>query len=375
MFSQRKNEVNPDDDCDIFSTSGSTGPPKLVVHTHSSGINGCNTFLSYIEEDKPHRRYLGRNSTHVSGEISLVMPPLVVGITAVLASPTYTIQSTLETIQNERCTDTLFLIKGLYDFVNFKEVDKYDLRSLTVCSTGGSSIPVDMMENFERKANCQVIMSYGSTEGMLLTSSTQWDSPTIRHSPGKPFPNVEIKVVNDDGICVPLGNVGEIWCRSPGMFKEYLGDEKRTKDTLTPRAWFKTGDLGVFDEYGILAIVGRQTEIINKGGAKVFPAPMENILSQHPSINQVQVIGVSDKRLGMEICICIRPQNDITIDGEHIFAYLNGKVRDVNLPGYVLIVDHFTTTDVGKIDRKALTKQMEYRIKNEYILKVKGNLN
>ncbi|XP_033103606.1 medium-chain acyl-CoA ligase ACSF2, mitochondrial-like [Anneissia japonica] len=136
LFKLKKDEVIFDDDSDIFITSGSTGKPKYVVHTHFSVINGAKGMFYYLEgmPNKENRRILGLNTSHISGEGSGVLPPLVASMTSVFAPTMYNIKQIVQAIQNERCTDVLFLISFLYDMLNFKDIGEYDVTSLDICT-------------------------------------------------------------------------------------------------------------------------------------------------------------------------------------------------------------------------------------------------
>ncbi|XP_033100565.1 medium-chain acyl-CoA ligase ACSF2, mitochondrial-like isoform X2 [Anneissia japonica] len=367
LFKLIRNQVTFDDDSDIFSTSGSTGKPKHVVHTHFSMINGTRPIFNYLasmpDKDRGNRRVFARNSTHISGEASGVMPPLVASMTSVFAPSVYDIRRIVETIQDERCTETILLITGLYDLCSFKDIGEYDLSSLKVCVVGGSNIPPELAEDYENKFGSKIFILYGSTE-MMFPAGSFLDLMDKRRSGIRMLPNAEIQLVDDKGKCVPVGSVGEVWSRSSSNFQRYLKNEEQT-NAVKSHGWFKTGDLGVFDATGALAIVGRKKDVIARGGAKILPADIENVLSIHPSIDQVQVIGVPDDRLGEDICICVRTKKNASIDKDQIVTYLTGKVRvEESIPGYVLLFELFPKNDIGKIDRASLKEQALQQIKH-----------
>ncbi|XP_033107920.1 medium-chain acyl-CoA ligase ACSF2, mitochondrial-like isoform X2 [Anneissia japonica] len=294
------------------------------------------------------------------------MPPLVASMTSVFAPSVYNIKQIVQTIQNERCTDVLFLITYLYDMLNFKDIGEYDVTSLDICLTGGSNIPPKMANDFEEKCACKILIAYGSTEMMVPIISSPLDPFATRSTGVRIWPNAEIQLVDDDGKCVPVGSNGEIWCRCCSNFQRYMGNDEQTKAAKSPHGWFKTGDIGVFNAAGVLSVVGRKKDIISKGAIKIFPADIENVLSRHPSIDQVQVIGVPDDRLSEEICVCLRTKKNAIVDKDQIVSFLTGKVRlEESVPGYVLIFDSFPKTITGKIDRMVLTKQAIDRIQSK----------
>ncbi|XP_033103608.1 medium-chain acyl-CoA ligase ACSF2, mitochondrial-like [Anneissia japonica] len=201
---------------------------------------------------------------------------------------------------------------------------------------------------------------------MVPSISSPLDPLDARCSGVRILPNAEIQLVDDDGKCVPVGSNGEIWCRCSGNFQRYMENDEQTKAAKSPHGWFKTGDLGVFNASGVLSIVGRKKDMIYRGAVKIFPAGIENVLSRHPSIDQVQVIGVPDERLSEEICICLRTKKNAIIGKDEIVSYLTGKVRlEESIPGYVLIFDSFPKWTTGKIDRMSLTKQAIDRIQSK----------
>ncbi|CAF1181647.1 unnamed protein product [Rotaria sordida] len=156
---------------------------------------------------------------------------------------------------------------------------------------------------------------------------------------------VEIKVVDRQGQVVPIGQQGEIWARGYPIMRGYYGDAEKTAESLTPSGWLRTGDVAEMDEDGYLYFIGRQKEIIIRGGVNIYPIEIENAIIEHPSVAQAQVFSVPDKRYGEEVCawIILKP-NVPKCRAEDIQNFLKDKLAFFKIPKHIRFVDKFITT-------------------------------
>jgi non-ribosomal peptide synthetase component E (peptide arylation enzyme) len=168
-----------------------------------------------------------------------------------------------------------------------------------------------------------------------------------------------LRIVDDDGVDVPYGEVGEIIATGPSVHLGYLDNPTANRDSFTAEGWFRTGDLGQYaDREGHVRIAGRKKEIINRGGKKYFPREIEELLYQHPKIVQAAIVGAPDPRLGEKNCLyaIVKPGTSLALD--EVVSFLKGRVADYKLPEALVVMDDFPMTPTGKIRRPELVKRV-----------------
>ncbi|XP_035687377.1 medium-chain acyl-CoA ligase ACSF2, mitochondrial-like [Branchiostoma floridae] len=176
----------------------------------------------------------------------------------------------------------------------------------------------------------------------------------IERTEGPLLPHMEMTLVDKAGQVVPLNHKGEVWVRGYSVFTQYRGDKEKTAEVKTPDGWYKTGDIGVLDENGLLTITGRIKDMIIKDAENVHPALVEEVLLAHRKVLDVKVFGVPDPGSVEEICACIILKNGQTSDVKEMREYSkkNGLVAEL-CPGYFVFMDSFPKTSTGrKIDKK-----------------------
>ncbi|XP_066279738.1 medium-chain acyl-CoA ligase ACSF2, mitochondrial-like isoform X2 [Branchiostoma lanceolatum] len=262
---------------------------------------------------------------------SVLIPVLTGSQTVVFASAnTWELADIISAILEERCEGTTFMyVKTLHDLVNDPTVKECDMSFLKDVQVGGNVISKTLQRQFAQVfPDADIINYYGTTEGWIVSMSTRSEmtKEQMERTVGRLMPHLETKVVNKAGQVVPLNQEGEIWVRGFSVFKGYRGDEEKTAKVKTHDGWHKTGDIGVLDEDGMLAITGRITDMIIKNAENVHPACVEQVLLAHPKVQDVKVVGVPDPRYVEEICACIILKNGQMSDVEEMrkFSEENG---------------------------------------------------
>jgi len=188
------------------------------------------------------------------------------------------------------------------------------------------------------------------------------DDKHRRHiSVGKAVPRLETKIADSKGNILPIGQEGEICGRGFNIMKGYYGDEEKTRETITPCGWLRTGDLGIMDEEGYIYYRSRQKEMVIVGGINVYPVEVENFLLEHPNIAEAQVFGIPDKRYGEVLCAWIKQKAGTKInDVEEVREFLASKVAFFKVPKYIKIIESFApfTTPTGKVQKFKLAEAM-----------------
>jgi HIP---CoA ligase len=196
-----------------------------------------------------------------------------------------------------------------------------------------------------------IVTAYGLTEstGTVTMCRPDDDPTTISTTSGRAIPDVEVRIVDDDGVEVPRGAPGEIVCRGYNVMLGYLDDPDATAEAIDPDGWLHTGDIGVMDDRGYVAITDRKKHLFIVGGFNVSPAEVENALLGHPAIAQVAVVGVPDERLGEVGHAFVVPRSTMTVDPDEVIAWSRERMANYKVPRRVEVVDALPTNASGKV--------------------------
>jgi fatty-acyl-CoA synthase len=217
-----------------------------------------------------------------------------------------------------------------------------------------------MKRVIERMHMSEVGICYGMTETSPVSTQTAFDDPVDKRvgSVGRVHPHVEVKVVDPDGGAVVVrGEPGELCTRGYSVMAGYWNDRDRTAEVIDADGWMHTGDLATMDDEGYVNIVGRSKDMVIRGGENVYPREVEEFLYSHPSIADVQVIGVPDTRYGEELMAWIIPRAGASIDVEAVREFCQGRIAHYKIPRYVKTVDAFPMTVTGKVQKFKMRDQ------------------
>lgn len=179
-------------------------------------------------------------------------------------------------------------------------------------------------------------------------------------SVGRVMPHTEAQIVNMETQTVAeLNTPGELWIRGYCIMLGYWGEPQKTEEAVGIDKWYRTGDIAKMDEQGFCKIVGRSKDMIIRGGENIYPAELEDFFHIHPQVQEVQVVGVKDDRMGEEICACIRLKKGEETTAEEIKAFCKGKISHFKIPRYIVFVTNYPLTVSGKIQKVKLREQME----------------
>jgi len=216
-----------------------------------------------------------------------------------------------------------------------------------------------------RTFRCRLLGMYGLTEStgsvvQLDADDHDPDGPRehLLRSAGKPYPWVELRVADPStGAGVPSGAVGEVWLRAPNVMAGYFNRPAETAAALTPDGWLRTGDGGFLDADGYLFLTDRVKDMIVSGGENVYPVEVEEVLSRHPGVHDVAVIGVPDARWGEAVKALIIPAPGERPAGEDLIAFARASLAGYKLPRSIEFVDAFPRTPTGKVRKRELREQ------------------
>jgi len=232
---------------------------------------------------------------------------------------------------------------------------KFDLSSLRRCLSGGAPIAIETMQAWKRDFGFDISEGYGLTESNPTATTSIGDVKPKYGSCGKVIWGTELKIVDDQGRTLPPGSDGEVLIRGVNVMKGYYRNPEATAAALK-NGWLYTGDIGKLDEEGYLYIVGRKKEMIIRGGYNVYPREIEELLYEHPAVQECAVIGVPHAELGEEVKAVVYLKAGQHTTPEEIRAYCRERVAAFKYPRVVEVrVEPLPKTATGKILKRALS--------------------
>ncbi|MGW4333106.1 AMP-binding protein [Rhodococcus koreensis] len=354
--------LSPDDPINIQYTSGTTGFPKGATLSHHNILNNgyfVGELCHYTENDRvciPVPFY------HCFGMVMGNLACTSHGATMVIPGPSFDPKATLQAVEAEKCTSlygvpTMFIAElADHDFESF------DLSSLRTGIMAGSPCPVEVMKHvIELMGMAEVSICYGMTETSPVSLQTRSDDTIDQKvsTVGRVGPHLEVKIVDPaTGLTVPRGEPGELCTRGYSVMLGYWNNPEKTAEAIDAGRWMHTGDIGVMDSDGYVAITGRIKDMVIRGGENVYPREIEEFLYTHPDILDAQVIGVPDAKYGEELMVWVRMKEDTEpLDAAKVREFCAGKLAHYKIPKYVHVVDEFPMTVTGKVRKVEMREQ------------------
>ncbi|XP_072171614.1 medium-chain acyl-CoA ligase ACSF2, mitochondrial-like [Diadema setosum] len=362
LVDQGRKTLQFDDVINIQFTSGTTGSPKATSLTHFGLLNNMRIIEFMLPKTSHISSCVPTPLFHLFGMGAIIIS-LINGGKVVLPSDGFDADACIRAMEEERCSHFFGTPTMLIDMLHHPELQTFDLRSFTCALTGGSMVPKTLADKLRSVIPSMehFVIVYGMTESSgAITISRKDDAPDVRFSTvGRAAPWYEVKIIDPStGEIVPLGSPGELCARSPCNMAGYWGDEEKTRETIDQAQWLHTGDLGTMDEDGYVRIVGRSKDVIIRGGENIFPAHIEQLLFNHPKVEDVYIVGVPDKRMIEELCACVKLKEGLSCSADEIRQYCKGKIAHYEIPRYVEFVSSFPLTMSNKVQKFKLSEQM-----------------
>ncbi len=367
--------VDEDDLFAILYTSGTTGRPKGATLTHRQALaNLQNIFCLGIanasrggeaapelSSDVQSAALLVVPLFHVTGCLSTMMLCYASGAKLVLMPPgRFDPDAAMAMIEREKVTSFGGVPTIMWRIVESPNFERYDLSTVQRVSYGGAPAAPELVQRIHErfpKVRKTLATAYGLTESAsVATSNTGDDYGTHPDSVGRPAPTIEIEVVDPDGAPVPTGATGEIWLRGPTIMRRgYWNRPDATAEAITPDGWFRSGDIGRFDEDGFLYLVDRAKDMIIRGGENVYCVEVEQTLFEHPDVVDAAVVGVPHKVLGEEVKAVVQLKPDSTASAADLRTYCSERLANFKVPEYVeLRDDPLPRNPAGKVLKNLL---------------------
>jgi long-chain acyl-CoA synthetase len=344
-------EITDDDLYNIIYSSGTTGLPKGIVHTHYIRGMYCTLFASAYRM-RPESIILQAGSIVFNGAFLTLMPAMYLGATYILQEQ-FRPQEFIETIERERVTHVKMVPSQIVAMINAPNFSTEALGSLEMIGTVGAPLHLEHKEKLSRVLPGRFYELYGLTEG-FVTILDKNDYAAKPNSVGRPPPFFEMLIMNEEGREAAVGEVGEIVGRGPILMPGYYKRPDLTAQAIVD-GWLHTGDIGYVDEDGFLFLVDRMKDLIISGGANVFPRDIEEIIVQHTAVREAAVFGVPSEKWGETpvAAVILREPGAITEKAlrEWINDRVDGKHQRVHA---VVIVEDFPRSTAGKTLKRVM---------------------
>jgi fatty-acyl-CoA synthase len=357
----RAGELSPDQPINVQYTSGTTGSPKGATLSHRNILNNGYLVGEGCRYDEHDRICIPVPFYHCFGMVMGNLAALTHGACTVIPAPAFDPRASLAAVAAERCTSLYGVPTMFIAELDHPEFADFDLGSLRTGIMAGSPCPTEVMKRVITAMHMdEVTICYGMTETSPVSTQTAADDPLEKRvgTVGRVHPNVEVRIADpDSGTTVERGATGELCTRGYSVMLGYWEDEERTAEAIDADGWMHTGDLATMDDDGYLAIVGRSKDMVIRGGENIYPREVEEFLYSHPSIADVQVIGVPDQRYGEELMAWVIAGPDADLDPEEVRDFCRGRIAHFKVPRYVKLVDAFPMTVTGKVQKFKLREQ------------------
>jgi len=347
--------LDDEDTAVILYTSGTTGAPKGAMLTHKNLYSNAKDVADYLNYSSNDRVIAALPMFHVFCLTVSLNAPLMNGGT-VLIVPKFSPEAVFAI--TKQWQGTVFAgVPTMYNYLlQYSEEHMQDFSSIRLCISGGASMPVALLHNFEKAFQVIVSEGYGLSEASPVTCFNPLDRPRKPGSIGTSIWNVENKVVDELEEEVPPGEVGELIVRGPNVMKGYYKLPEESSVSLRD-GWLYTGDMAKMDEDGYFFIVDRKKDMILVGGYNVYPREVEEVLYKHEYVTEVAVIGVPDPNLGEAVQAFVVVDNS-EITEEELTRYCAEHLAKYKIPASIEFLEELPKNTTGKILRKNLRKQV-----------------
>lgn len=348
-------EVDDEDTAIVLYTSGTTGKPKGAMLTHKNIYSNAKDTADYLTINGEDRVIAALPMFHVFCLTVSLNAPLMNGGT-VLIIPKFSPQEVFKVASEQHAT--IFAgVPTMYNYLLQSGAGhKDDFAGIRMCISGGSSMPVALLKNFEEMFNVRISEGYGLSEASPVTCFNPLDQPRKPGSIGRNIMNVENKVVNEFGEEAAVGEVGELAVCGPNVMKGYYKLDEETEMALRD-GWLYTGDMARMDDEGYFYIVDRKKDMILVGGYNVYPREVEEVLYEHPSIAEAAVIGAPHPETGESVS-CFVVTKDSTLNEDVLLEFCKAHLAKYKVPSSIEFLEELPKNTTGKILRKSLREKV-----------------
>lgn len=350
-------EVSSDEVAFICFSSGTTGTPKGIVHTHSDTIS-CAHLGQYILNVRNDDTLLNAFTPSFIGWENMIFPFIMAGATTVLLED-WKPDKIVEIIDREEISTALFVPTQWKEILDQDNLDQFDLDSFRIAAYAGETMGSSLLGQLQNQLADSIVGDYGTTE-THFSGAALFPSQSDLDSIGRPVPRCDIRIVDpqkkDPAAELPTGEVGELIVSGPSVATEVWEKPEKTRE-IFKEGWFFSGDLARIKESGDIQLMGRTDNMLISGGINIYAEKVETILETHPQITECAVVGVSDEKLGEAVKAYVVPSDNIDQVEIDQWCKNHNSLSDYQRPRYYQFMDKLPRTNTGKLNREALQSQ------------------
>ena len=353
-------ELGPDDVAVLQYTGGTTGIAKGATLLHRTIVANLLASEAWMQPGLRRKKLAGQFTIvcalplyHVFAFITCGLLGMRTGALNILIPDPRDLRTTVKTLAKHRINifpgvNTLFNV--LADRADFARLD---FSALAITNGGGMAVQEAVAKKWLAVTGCPIVEGYGLSETSAGVTCNPTDSEAYTGTIGLPLPSVEIRILDDEGRELPLGEAGEIAIRGPQVMQGYWQRPDETAKVMTPDGFFKSGDVGVMDERGYVRIVDRKKDVIVVSGFKVYPNEIEAVVSSHPGVAECAVVGVPDARSGEAVMLFV-VKRDPKLTREELEAFCTREFTGYKRPKFIEFRQELPKSNIGKVLRRTL---------------------
>jgi len=345
-------------------SGGTTGMPKVIPRTHndylynseiSGVIAGLNMYSVFLA------------STPLPHNFALASPGIQAVIQRggkIIIPKSHRPEDVFTAVEDEGVTYVPAVPPMIINWVNYPGLDNYDLSSWEVLINGGAKLAPEVAARVEPTLGCRLQQIFGMAEGLLVMTELDDSEEVVRETVGTPIsPADEVRIVDEDGSALPVGEVGEMVCRGPYTIRGYFRAPEHNSKAFTEDGFFKSGDVMRIREDGRMIVEGRKKDLINRGGEKINAEEVEDLILSHPDVENAAVVAMPDPLMGEKTCAYVIMKRGKRLTLDVLCEFMKTKnIAKFKLPERLEIVDEFPLTNVGKVSKKELREDIESRL-------------
>lgn len=356
-------DVRPEDVAIYQYTGGTTGISKGAIAQHEALVADTLQINAWLPDSQEGQEtYLGVIPFfHVYGMVAC-MSSAIADAAQIVLLPQFDVEDVLKAIDEYK--PTIFPgVPSMYVAINnHPEVDQYDVRSIRACISGAAPLPIEVKKRFEELTGGKLCEGYGLSEAPTATHCNPINGLNKEGSIGLPFPDVECKIEDlETGEALPPGEVGELCIRGPQLMKGYLNRPEETERALAD-GWLHTGDIAYMDEDGYFFIVDRKKDMIISGGYNVYPREVEEVLYEHPAVQEAAVAGVPHKYYGEMVKAFVVRRGGASVSEDELIEFCKEQLASYKVPKEIDFREELPKTLVGKVLRRVLVEEEKERV-------------
>ena len=341
----------PEDLAVVLYTSGTTGKPKGVMQSHANLLANAQNAWDSAKQREPEITLLVLPLAHTFG-LSVVVAGYFFDSYAILLRK-FAPDAVLKLIERHRAT----VMSGVPTMFAYMLITpgEFDVSSMKRWIVGAAPMPAEQLRKFEERFGGRMLVGYGLTEASPTIAVEREEDPRKPGSTGRAVEGVRVKIVDEQRVELPTGEVGEIAAAGANITLGYLGMPEATAECFQD-GWLYTGDMGYLDPDGFLFVVERKKDLIIRGGFNVYPKDVEEVLYRHPAVAECAVVGVPDTLLGEQVCACVVLRPGVEVTAEALIAHCQASMAKFKTPRYVEFLSALPKTPIGKTQKKELRK-------------------